>query len=255
MGSCPSARFLPSPLEYVRIQAGVPRKERAPKDARSSARQRGVTARIASLVAVAVLLLGAGIWYVIGSLKGGKQVEAIYAAKPAELEGLISKLGPYRYWAEPSLAAVANGQDTGPKAEKAAETEAARERRLKASLAMVASDSTQVAYLNQRLVDCSVDEFPVIRNSLKRYQAELRGDLWRTFRNVEADKKQRFYAGMALADYVPADERWTDADADFLAEQLLLFNPEHQGTLRGYLAGVSRPAAAYHDQLWQCRGR
>ena len=94
---------------------------------------------------------------------------------------------------------MANDHDAELKAEKAAETEAARERRLKASLAMVASDSIQVAYLNQRLVDCSVDEFPVIRDSLKPYQAELCEDLWRTLRDVEADKKRRFYAGMALA--------------------------------------------------------
>ena len=31
--------------------------------------------------------------------QGGKLVDAIYTAKPAELEGLISELGPYRYWA------------------------------------------------------------------------------------------------------------------------------------------------------------
>ena len=89
--------------------------------------------------------------------------------------------------------------------------------------------------MSQRLLDCSVDEFPVIRNRLQPYNASLLANLWTDFRNPKLPDEARFHAGMALTAYAAESPDWNDADADFLTRQLLVSNPDDQRKLRSYL--------------------
>ncbi len=103
---------------------------------------------------------------------------------------------------------------------------------MRASLACLPE---QVDYLSQRLLDCSVDEFPVIRNRVQPYNASLLANLWTDFRNPKLPDEARFHAGMALAAYAAESPDWNDADADYLTRQLLVSNPDDQRKLRSYL--------------------
>ena len=102
------------------------------------------------------------------------------------------------------------------------------ELRLRASLACLPE---QVDYLSQRLLDCSVDEFPVIRNRVQPYNASLLANLWTDFRNPKLPDEARFHAGMALTAYAAESPDWNDADADYLTRQLLVSNPDVQRKL------------------------
>ncbi|MBN1853601.1 MAG: serine/threonine-protein kinase, partial [Pirellulales bacterium] len=222
------ARFLPDPLEYVTIQAGVPRRKRTPEQKsvmQAATRRYG---SIATLVAVVILLLGWVIWELNGRIQSNRLVQAIQSATPAQLEKLVVEdLPSYRRWADPVLRQKLQNAESDPSV------------KLKLSLAMLPVDSTQLSYLHPRLLDCSVEEFPVIRNSLRSHKAKLVGKLWTTLRKNTERPECRFHAGMALADYARNAKEWAETDTDFLVSQLLNSNPDYQRDLRGYLTPIS----------------
>src|SRR5262249_5678220 len=151
---------LPTPLEYAAIVAGVPRRERTPDQRRlmrAATRRHGL---LGSLIILAAVLFVGTIWYLNGEGAALLLVRAILAAKPDELRKLIDEsLPPFRRWADPRLEQLANAVDTPPG------------QRLRARLALVPVDGTQVGFLSRRLVECPVDEFPVVRDYLQPYAA------------------------------------------------------------------------------------
>ena len=128
----------------------------------------------------------------------------------------------YHLWADPILRDVVNAKDSEPS------------KKLRASLALVSSDSSQLAYLKERILDCDVDEYPVVRKILEPYRRGFEGQLWEAFRTGATDKA-RFYAGISLALYDPASDKWTKSDTEYIVDQLLKSNPDYQRDLRSYL--------------------
>ncbi|MBN2271461.1 MAG: protein kinase, partial [Sedimentisphaerales bacterium] len=221
------ARFLPDPLEYVTIQAGVPRRKRTPEQ---KAVMRAATRRygsIAALVAVVLMLLGWGAWEINGRYQVKAITNTLLKAEMPQVEDTINQLYHYRRWANPVLRQKLHNAENDPSA------------KLKLSLALLSVDTKQLSYLHQRLLECSVEEFPVIRNSLRAHKAKLIGELWTTLRKTAERPERRFNAGMALSDYARDAKEWTETDADFLISQLLNSNPDYQRDLRSYLAPIS----------------
>ncbi|MCH7725071.1 MAG: SUMF1/EgtB/PvdO family nonheme iron enzyme [Planctomycetes bacterium] len=109
--------------------------------------------------------------------------------------------------------------------------------KLRTAMALLSVDGNQVGFLRDRLLDCSMDEFGVIRDSLQSHQDGVTEWLWSAFRN-NRDEKKRFRAGLALAKYVPNGDQWTDEDATFLVDTLLGHAAEEQPQIRNYLKEI-----------------
>jgi hypothetical protein len=128
---------------------------------------------------------------------------------------------------------------------------------LRRALAQLPVDPGQAAYLHERLLDARLDpafdDFSVIRNALQPPSAPLVAGLWGTLRDVERAADDRFRAGLALAKYDQTSQKagvsdepgfsnagWTDADAAFLAGQLVTANPDYQRSLRAFLSPIGQ---------------
>jgi formylglycine-generating enzyme required for sulfatase activity len=221
-------RFLPSPLEYLLISVAVPWGKRKPEEQalmHAATMHYGV---VAVAVFLAVSLGGWLAWEVNGRNQARRVVQAVVDyAEPQELGRLIrEELPRYRRWANPLLY-------------QHARAEANDEQRLRASLALLDVDPAQVPYLARRLLDCTLADFPVVRDSLRPHADGLLGDLWRALHDAKRIADQRFHAGMALAAYAPDENDWTPGDAAFLVDHLLRSPSDDQRTLRQYLKPVA----------------
>jgi formylglycine-generating enzyme required for sulfatase activity len=219
-------RFLPSPSEYVRILLGVPLGRRRSEERAIMWAAARRFALMATLLLAAAGMLGWFLWDRNGRIQATRLVETIADAQPIELQDLIKKELPhYRRWADPRLHALAD-RDSVPSYPG---------RRLRASLALVEVDSGQVDYLSKRLLDCSMEEFPLVCDGLRPPENAARCTpfLWEVLRDLDRPARERFRAGQALAQLEPPDSgKWTEADADFLVKYLLESNPGEQHELR-----------------------
>ncbi|MGA2255237.1 MAG: bifunctional serine/threonine-protein kinase/formylglycine-generating enzyme family protein [Thermoguttaceae bacterium] len=127
------------------------------------------------------------------------QVDALRRAEISQVPYLIENLKPFRAEIVPHLRQSLQQPGLGEK------------ERLRLSLAMVADDDDQVAYLCKRLLSAEPGELLVIRNSLLPYRNELAAGMWLTIDDPAADKDRRFRAVCALAAFDPASPRWTNA--------------------------------------------
>jgi formylglycine-generating enzyme required for sulfatase activity len=222
-------RDLPVLSEFLITIAGVPRSKWTSQQRQLLYKAARHHVSILSLIFIVIAVVGWGMWIANAPLRARLLVQAILAARPDELERLIENdLAPYHRWADPILKEVVADNNAEPG------------KKLRASLALVSSDSSQLNYLSQRLLDCNVDEYPVIRKILAPYHRSIEPQLWDSFRAAPSDKA-RFYAGMALALYDPESDKWTKADINYIAEQLLKSNPDYQRDLRSYLKSIAGP--------------
>ena len=221
-------RYLPTLVEHLAIQAGVPRPLRQNDERRLLRAAKWYHGSLLLTGIFVVSLLSGIAWEVQGRTQARRLVQAIYAASPMELPGLIEQeLPAYRRWADVSLRVGA--------------TDTRRERsaaRWRASLALVPVDSTQVPFLYERLLECSFDEFAVIRNRLAPHRQQLDSDLWKSFRDDAQPDSLRFRAGLSLVDFSRRDVRdsaataaFQPSDYEYLAQQLVAANPIYQRTL------------------------
>ncbi len=157
-----------------------------------------------------------------------------------KLHGLLAELEPLRAYADPQLLDVARDRNQDPG------------RRLRAYLALSTVDAEQMEYLSWRLLDCSLREFPLVRERLKPYAAARVGLLFDVLHDPDQPDAARFRAGLALADYAPDDSNWQSADFAFLAGQLLSEGRGDQRDVREYLRPVrgrllASLESAFHD--------
>ena len=157
------------------------------------------------------------------------QVDALRTAEISQVPYLIEGLKPFRAEIVPQLRQSLQQPELGEK------------ERLRLSLAMVAEDEGQVAYLSDRLLSAEPAELLVIRAALLPHRDELAAGMWRTADDPAAAKDRRFRAVCALAAFDPASPRWTNAGKP-AAEVLVAENP----LLRCHLGGspAAGPAVA-----------
>ena len=164
-------------------------------------------------------------------VQGTNLAEAIGTSEAEDLKLLIDDLDGYRYWATPLLREMAASDDSG--------------KRLRASLALLPAEMAYSGYLAKRLLDCSVDEFAVVRDFLTPHKSTMLPELWTKLHDSDAESKERFYAGLALAKYAPDDTKWTDEDYQFLVSELLSSRPDDRRGLRRCLSPIAERLVPY----------
>jgi formylglycine-generating enzyme required for sulfatase activity len=169
--------------------------------------------------AAAVLLLGAAL-FLSAQLTREREaaqadalVQRLLDADLAQTTRIIDELGNYRAWADPRLEEVL------------ADPAASRDRQLRALLALLPEDRRyvdrrHVDRLRERLLEADPGEFPIIRDALAPYRADLVAGFWEMLQSGPGDPDRRFRAAAALASYDPASPRW-DRPKRWVAGQLV----------------------------------
>jgi formylglycine-generating enzyme required for sulfatase activity/tRNA A-37 threonylcarbamoyl transferase component Bud32 len=155
------------------------------------------------------------------------RIDALLTANAQALPTLIEEFAASRVWINPRLRELLQ-QDLAP------------ERARRVRLALLPVDSRQAETLGRDLLDCPIDEFAVIAESLRSHCERLSASFWSALRDPAQLPRRRFLAGMALARYEPERSRWTDFDTEFLATQLLDSKPDDQRDLRACLKPIAR---------------
>src|SRR5262249_28135195 len=140
-----------------------------------------------------------------------------------QLPGLVAQLAPYRRWAGSGLKQL-RSDDSNPEAQ------------LHAALALLPTDPTQTAYLEEQLLGCGIQELPVIRDMLGEHVSEskesMQGRLRGLYLEGEAEQPGRFNAALALATYEPDGLVWTATTARFVINRLLSSSVDSQSQYR-----------------------
>jgi serine/threonine protein kinase/formylglycine-generating enzyme required for sulfatase activity len=205
--SHPQDRHLPSLWEHVRIRLLTSRQERtAPQEKmlRRAARVHGTKTAITILLLLAVLW---GAYEMDGRIRAENMVRTATSADMTEQERLIGELAPYRRWAAPMFARVADSDNSEPE-------------RLKAALALAAlneADSARVEYLVTKLLDAPPDHALLISRILGPYQSQMSDRLWQAIA-APVERGHRLRAAAALALFAPDSDRWPDRSAALAAE-------------------------------------
>ncbi len=96
-------------------------------------------------------------------------------------------------------------------------------------LALLAEQPELLDELRQELLKADAEEFAMLREGLKGYEAELKEPLWDILLDEKAEAKARFRAACALAAFDPLDSQWPGL-ADQVASWLVHENPLVLGT-------------------------
>ncbi len=107
---------------------------------------------------------------------------------------------------------------------KAAKKHVDEDRWLRASLALLASDENQVAYLSYRLINAAPDEIDVICRALLPHKERVIEKFWGVARSRRSDQ-EHLCAACSLARYASDDPRWNAAAAGNVAALLVRVNP------------------------------
>jgi formylglycine-generating enzyme required for sulfatase activity len=125
-------------------------------------------------------------------------VQLVMSGELSSLLGVCDELGPYRRWADPLLQSTCQQSDGNS------------EDRLRASVALLPNGPEYGEYLAERLLDCSPNEFLVIRDALLKAGDTTAQRLWQELANPPGDSQRRFCAAAALATYQPSDACWDE---------------------------------------------
>lgn len=235
-----SSRYLPSPIEFVSIQAFVPHRKRNAEEKSMMAAASKHYGIVSSLLLLTAFLLYACVWEFKGHNKAEGLVESIASTDISELPRLVEQLPRYRRWVQDDLLSLATDESNN------------RKQRLNASLAVLSMNSQDDLLAHPLLPRCTLSEFPVVRDSLRPYKEDLSDALWKELRHG-TDSFSRLLAGMALASYEPDRGDWTEDDALFLATQLVESPPKDQHAIRESLRPIggrlSKPLQAAFRSL------
>lgn len=148
------------------------------------------------------------------------QIELLCNAEPAAMPLILENLRPFHDEVAPRLREMAAGQDLSP------------EERLRINLALLDDEPGRLSELVGALLSCGDDDFPLVRDHLASQVARFADDLWKTLHDGGAPAEARFYAGLALASYLPDSPRWTPRDFAFISGVLLSEGLDRQRALR-----------------------
>ncbi|MBI3463466.1 MAG: protein kinase, partial [Planctomycetes bacterium] len=224
-----ASRFLPNPLEYASIVAGVRRRKRTPDQQRLLRAASGRYGVIAVLVLIAAGVLCWAGWEANGGLRADGLVQAVRNASIDQVLALATQLQPYNRWAHAGLVRM-RADDSDPDAQ------------LHAALALLCVDATQAAYLTERLLASRIEQLPVVRDMLGKHAGSelelVRAKLWVTLRDGNADKSRRFNAALALATFESDGPGWSAETVNFVVGQLLASSVDFQARYRAALQPV-----------------
>jgi hypothetical protein len=212
-------RSLPSGWEWQDILIFTRKRDWTPSQRRMMrAATRHYTIRVA--VGIAMLIaVAVGILQQRSQLADSQRtaiadglISKLLVADIAQVPEIIKGLGDYRDRTDPELTRIARDPARSPK------------ERLRASLALLPVDRSQVDYLAGRLLEAEPAESLVIRDQLEPRHDVLVDRLWKVAEDAGAAAGQRLRAACALAAFDPNNTRW-QAISNHLAGVLVAENP------------------------------
>ena len=222
-------RQLPSLLHWLQIRCLTAKRDWTRPQLIMMAKAGRDHALRALAAAVALALLGWAGYQVHGTLQAHALTARLLDANTDEVPTIVGDMAAYRRWLDPLL------YDARVQAEASKD----HRKRLRASLALLPVDDTQIDYLYNRLLDADPLDVPVIRDALSPHMNLLRDRLWAEVESSPKDKRrQRLQAASALATYDAPNSgrgtvRWRSASKIVVDEMLAAVerNPSHFATL------------------------
>ncbi len=200
----PQARLLPSLWEYAEFQVLVPRRAwTEPQRRMMQSAGRHHFLRTCGILS-AFLVAGWIAFETYGSVQAQSKLAELLAAEPADIQGKIKEIAPYRQWAEPSLVRYAQEETTDLK------------KRRNASLALLSSDASQADFLCDCLLAGNPDEVTAIAAALKEHRPDTVARFWNILEDQKADAGNRLRAASALAHFDPESQRWQPVSNDLV---------------------------------------
>ena len=234
----PENRHLPTLWEWLGIRTLTdPKRWTSPQWVMMSKATRLHSLRSALAVAglVALISIGVVVRTQVASGREATRIEGLVgrlvSAEPNQLPVIVKELD-----ANPEVAATY----LSPLLAVNATTVDEKRAQLHARLALVSRDRALVESLLEELLTNKVVYVGPIRQRLRPYAGELTEKLRAILRDEKAEDLRRFRAAVALVDYVPDSEAdsWSEQHLKFVAEQLVLSNPESQPLLRDALRPI-----------------
>ncbi len=216
----PEIRHLPSLLEWASIRTfshsgdwTIPQRRMM----RGAAQFHGL--RAIALAGVVIVLAAVGFYVAKREAEAKRAVAAksrvdqLLKADIAEVSGIVQAIASDRAGADLLLRQVIEDRSVlSPKA------------KLRASLALLPVDPSQVNYLEARLLAADPTEFAVLRDALQRHQEALTPNLWAHFDAAKPSDASLLPVAGALALYDPVNPRWADL-GDKVAQALVKVDP------------------------------
>ena len=166
-------------------------------------------------------------------------VQQILKAETTRIPEIIRSMNDYRRWTDPELKRHLNDPTLDPA------------RRLRASLALLPVDASQVEYLKKELLKVAPAEFLVTRDALQPRGEDLAPDFWKRLTTAQLDDPQVLPLAGALAEFSSEQTGWEAAGAK-VANAMVRVNPVFLGTwleaLRPVHGQLKAPLAAIFRQ-------
>src|SRR5262245_15750217 len=162
-------------------------------------------------------------------------VDQVVRADIAQVPAIMKAMDKYHRWVDPALRKlVGESSEPGPE-------------RLRASLALLPVEASQVDYLFDRLRSATPSELPVLRDALKPHRTTLAPKVWATLESAKPGDASLLPAAGALASYEPENTKW-QAEGDKVAQALVSVNSVFLGTwleaLRALRGNLKIPLAS-----------
>ena len=217
----PENRLLPSFWEWVTIGL-LTRKKDWTEPQKKMMRGAG---RVHGLSAVGAIVVGTGLIIIALTIYAGNLVRQLRTAEITEVPDIVLAMQPVHFFTDRANRNALRSKD--------------EDQKLRASLALLPVDATQVDYLFNRLIKIKdiPSEVGVLRDALKTHRPTLTPKLWTVLESAKQGDAGLLPAASALASYAPDDAKW-EAEGSKVAKALLSVNSISLGDWLKYLTDV-----------------
>ena len=217
----PENRLLPSFWEWVTIGL-LTRKKDWTEPQKKMMRGAG---RVHGLSAVGAIVVGTGLIIIALTIYAGNLVRQLRTAEITEVPDIVLAMQPVHFFTDRANRNALRSKD--------------EDQKLRASLALLPVDATQVDYLFNGLIKIKdiPSEVGVLRDALQTHRPTLTPKLWTVLESAKQGDAGLLSAASALASYAPDDAKW-EAEGSKVAEALLSVNSISLGDWLKYLTDV-----------------
>jgi serine/threonine protein kinase/formylglycine-generating enzyme required for sulfatase activity len=197
----PENRHLPAWWEWANILLFTPKREwttAQQKMMTNATRYHAVRGVLVTILAVSTAFWGLEMYRQQANSTANKWLDRLIDARIEQVPGIIAEMEGHRPWVRPKLTEILNASSS------------TQDAKVRASLAMLSMDASQVENLYQRLLKAQPAELLIIRDALLPHHRQLLERFWAVVEEPATVKElQRLRAAAALAMYEPESERWT----------------------------------------------
>ena len=217
----PENRLLPSFWEWVTIGL-LTRKKDWTEPQKKMMREAG---RVHGLSAVGAIVVGTGLIIIALTIYAGNLVRQLRTAEITEVPDIVLAMQPVHFFTDRANRNALRSKD--------------EDQKLRASLALLPVDTSQVNYLFNRLIKIKdkPSELRVLRDALKTHLSTLTPKLWTVLESAKPGDANLLPSASALASYAPDDAKW-EAEGSKVAKALLSVNSISLGDWLKYLTNV-----------------